>query len=238
MAGARAGMTPVRRKTKMAHRDPQTGQFVSSGAENQRDHGFDGIEVATFHADFGMEAADLTGGTGFTGGDGDNFEGIEVIDFGDFCDRNERLQLLHATHILTAYANSTETADGTVRIAAEVSASPSRSSAVHSLGNDDVESSQDTVVGGATTDDSIDILGAPLIATGHAPFSDGASGVGGGGSAGEAVVRLANPPAPICDFHPRDELFVNGGLEVWNVDDAGVHGELTGQHIYGVVDDL
>lgn len=217
----------------MPHRDPETGQFVSG----DRGHRYEGIEVATFHADFGIQAADVGGGTGYAGGDGDQFEGIEILDFGDFCSRNERLELLHAEHLLVAYTNSTQTADGTVRVAAEVSASPGRSPAIHTIGTGDVESEQGTVVGGATTDDSIDVLGAPLIATGHSPFSDGASGVGGGGSAGEARTHLHYPESPICDFFPRDELFVNGNIEVWNVADAGVHGEITGQHVYGVLED-
>lgn len=217
----------------MVHRDPETGQFVSGDGQ----HRYEGIEVATFHADFGIQAADLSGATGFAGGEGDQIEGIRILDFGDFCDRNERLKLLHAEHSLTAYINSTQTADGTVRVAAEISASPSASGGIHTIGTGDVDSSQDLAVGGATTDDTIDVLGKPLIATGHGPFSDGASGVGGGGSAGEDDAHLHYPESPVCDFFPRDELFVNANLEVWNVADAGVHGEVVGQHIYGVLED-
>jgi hypothetical protein len=44
-------------------------------------------------------------------------------------------------------------------------------------------------------------------------------------------------PGPLAEFHPRDELFLNGEFLAWNIDDAGVHAEVTFQHVYGVVED-
>lgn len=213
----------------MVHRDPQTGQFVEDSEV------YDDIEVVSFEANAGVEASNLGGATSFDGAN-DNFEGIEVIDYDDVVDRNEELHLLTAMHRLTVFANSTETADGTVACGVEVSASPSRTgfaqvgANVASVGNDDA-------VGAGFNDDTIDIIGRVLTGVGGAPFSDSATGVGGGGSAGEDQVTLENPPAEMARFHPRDELFVNGQFRVWNIDDAGVHMDLQGQHIYGVVTD-
>lgn len=220
------GLSPVTRF--LPHRDPKTGRFLPSG-----ETGWDDIEVATFQGHVGVQAADLTGGTGFNGGDQERFEGLQLLDYDDFVDRNEELILLSAEHHLNVYANSTETADGTVRLTVTVSASPSVSTGLAtSITTDAVDNN---VVGGADADDSIDHIGRLLIATGHAPFSDGATGVGGAGSAGEDTYRSTVFPAEFGRFHPRDELFLNGIFEVWNIDDAGIHGELYGQHVYGVI---
>lgn len=206
----------------MPRRDPETGQFVS-GAQ------FNDYEVATFDARIGIEAANNGGGTGFTG-EFTGFEGVELLDYDELVDRNEVLHLLEAHHVVAVYANSTETEDGTVRFLGEVSASPAR----QSVGNLASNVQDGDVVGGISTDDSIDILGRPLTAVGHAPFSDSASGVGGGGSAGEDRVEVVHPPGPVARFHPRDELFLNGVFNTWNIDDSGIHAEVVGQHTYGV----
>lgn len=218
----------------MPHRDPDTGQFVPSESEQ-----FDDIEVVSFSANIGITADDLSGGTGFGGGDSADFEGVQVIDYDEVVDRNEELHLLEASHRLTVYANSTETADGNVAGAVEISASPSRSQvvvrAVSPTQTEELEPGD--AVGGSESDDSIDIVGRPLSTVGHAPFSDGASGTGGGGSSGRDSYDGDTFPAEYGRFHPRDELFVNGELVAWNVDDAGVHASISGQHIYGVMSD-
>lgn len=212
------------------HRDPETGKFVAGEA-------FDDIEVATFQADIGVAAADLTGGTGFAGGQVLQFESVDVVDYDDLVDRNESLRLLSASHALTVSVNSTETADGTVRGYVEVSTSPSEQvseAIVNSALDGDVSAG---LVGSPDSDDSIDVIGRPLLAVGHAPFSDSATGVGGAGSAGHDQVDVENVPEEIGRLHPRDDLFVNGAIRPWNIDDAGVHIDVTGQHVYGVLDD-
>lgn len=209
----------------MPHRDPETGQFLP-----ERD--FNDIEVASFNSRVAVAAADLNGTTG-TGGESDAFEGLELIDYDDLVDRNESLYLLRAEHRLTAYANSTETADGTVRAQVEISASPSRN-LPQGVATGAISS---PVIGGNKTDDTIDLIGRPMTAVGHAPFSDGATGVGGGGSAGEDSLVIENIPPEMGSFHPRDELFLNGLFVAWNIDDAAVHLDVTGQHVYGVLAD-
>jgi len=214
----------------MPHRDPVTGQFTAESAQ------FDDIEMTTFAAGVGIQASDLSGGTGFNGGDTETFSGLELVDFDEFVDRNEELHLLSAEHVLSVFVNSTETADGTVAVSAGVSADPARipSDGVLTSAANTVEGN---VVGLSETDDSIDLIGRNLMATAHAPFTDGSSGTGGGGSAGHDESDATMFPAEAGRFHPRDELFLNGTIKAWNIDDAGVHAQINGQHVYGVVED-
>lgn len=220
----------------MPHRDPETGQFLPHNTAQYSD-----IEVASFGVNVGVQAGDLSGATGFGGGDIDEFEAVEAIDYDEIVDRNEELVLLQAEHSLVAYVNSTETADGTVAVAAEISADPSLSeptnlvagiSTNESVPPDSAVSARDD----AGKSDSIDLITRPLYAVGTGPFSDGASGVGGGGSVGRDDTESDMFPAEFGRFHPRDELFINGEFRVWNVDDAGVHAAVMGQHVYGVIE--
>lgn len=216
----------------MAARDPQTGQFVSGDTGQWED-----IEVVSFQAGIGIEAADLAGDTGFNSDDGTTFEGGLLIDYDDVVDRNETLVLLRASHTLAAYINATQTADGITVCAAEVSASPSLSAAgdVRTATSDPEGIDDPGVVGALDSDDTIDLVGRPLRSVAGGPFSDGASGVGGAGGSAIDHETIVHPPRLMAEFHPRDELFLNGEIEVWNVDDAGVHLDLRGQHVYGVV---
>jgi len=179
----------------------------------------------------------MSGDTTFRGGDAFRYEGLRLLDYDDVVDRNESLHLLEAIHSLNVFINSTETADGTVQISAAVSASPAGENAA--IETDPTTSSFDDsdVVGSADFDDTIDVLGRGMVATAHAPFSDSATGVGGGGSAGEDRYSSRVFPEEYGAFHPRDELFVNGVIRGWNVDDSGVHGQVNIQHVYGVVDE-
>lgn len=214
----------------MPHRDPQTGQFLPHD-----DDGFEDIEVATFGATVGIQAADLNGTTTFSGQD-EQLEALTLIDYDQLVDRNESLQLLYASHALTAYPNSTETADGTFAVIGEVSASPDFSNAIQEINTNSIEDSAN-MVGSAGLDDTIDVIGRPLTAGSTGAFSDGASGVGGGGSSGQDRWDSSVFPGQYGAFHPRDEVFLNMDVQVWNIDDAGVHVQVEGQHVYGVVEE-
>jgi len=213
------------------HRDPVTGQFTG------KEHSYDDIEVVSFEAGYGIQAADLDGGTGFGAGSNEAFTDDEpLIDYDEIVDRNEELRLLSAEHVLDVFVNSTETADGTVASAVAITASPTRTGGIGqvSLSTDAVDP---PVVGDNSSDDSIDHVGRQLVAVGTGPFSDGSTGVGGGGSAGTDEVETGPLPAEFGRFHPRDELFAVGQFSVWNIDDAGVHAQVSGQHVYGVLED-
>lgn len=194
---------------------------------------FDDIEIVNFDAHAGIPAADLTGGTTFQGGDGANTDpGLQVVDYDDVLDRDEEAVLLWGWHQLAAFINSTETADGSLHAAVEISSSPSFSMG-RSLAGSDLQGNFD---GRVNTDDDLDVLGRALRAFATGPFSDGASGVGGGGTGDSDEVTLETLPIDMARFHPRDELFVNLVVDVWNVDDAGIHTVTQGQHIYGIRD--
>jgi len=216
----------------MPHRDPETGQFLPHDEQ-----AYDDIEVATFSATVGIPASDLDGNTTFNGGIQEPFEALQLLDYDEIVDRNEELVLLDAHHSLYASINSTETADGSMRVAVEISADPALSDAtIFAAG----QSSQDVPgslwEGVAAQDDTIDLIGRPLTGAATGPFSDGSSGAGGGGSASHDEVHLTMAPAEFGRFHPRDELFANGRAEINNVDDAGVHLGISCQHVYGVVE--
>lgn len=216
----------------MVYRDPDSGKFMSGSG------GFDDVEVVTFWSTFGVEAANMTGATGFVG---ENFTvaGEPLIDYDEVVDRNESLHLLSAEHAARAYSNSTQTADGWVRAYAEVSSSPVIDLNLAAIVNPgDLQGNADAgMTGEVSTSDSIDTVGRPLVATAGSAFSDGTTGVGGGGSAGTDELTIENLPEDMARFHPRDELFANVSLEAWNIADAGIHAELYGQHIYGVTED-
>lgn len=213
----------------MPHRDPATGKFVSDDME------FNDIEVVSFNGTFGIEASNLDGTTAFTGGDAGAIEGEPLIDYDDVVDRNEELVLLSAQHRLSTWANSTATSDGTVRTYAEVSASPVNTLQAPVVDTALEGNSLGGTVGGAESDDTIDLIMRPLVATAHSPFSDSAGGVGGAGSAGEDNVEGNMFPQEYGRFHPRDELYANITLEVFNIADQGVHADISGQHVYGVM---
>lgn len=211
----------------MAVRDPVTGQFRSAVQEN-----YDDIEVASWLTHLGVQAADLTGTTGF-GGQTDEWENHQVVDLDDILDRDEAADLIAAYHRVVVFQNSTATADGTVQAHVEVATSGNRLLGP-AMGNTDAVGGAGDVVGTTTSQDTIDLIGRALTATGHAPFSDGATGVGGGGSAGEDQVALSFPPGRLGQFHPRDEVVLNGRFAAWNIDDAAIHVMVSGQHWYGV----
>lgn len=209
-------------------RDPETGQFVAADGQ-----AFDDVEVHNFNVGVGIPAADLAGNTTFSG-ESVGYEGVEVIDYDDIVDRNEMLRLLWAQHVLTVFANSTETADGTVVASVELSSSPSRSVAANVITDtDDIDGGP--VQGRADSDDTLDVVGRALLGMAGAPFSDSATGVGGAGTEGKDSVVVTDIPERIALFHPRDELFMNGTFRTWNIDDAGVHASVHGQHVYGVL---
>lgn len=221
----------VRQMSKpMVHRDPETGEFVSADASR-----FDDVEVVSFAATVGIPAADLDGSTAFTGGVTEGFEGLQIVDYDEVVDRNEELVLITADHSLSVMINSTETADGSVRGGVAISASPARLNVTdRTVLQTDNDLPGSTFDGSSRVDDTIDLVGRPLLAAATGPFSDGSSGAGGGGAAANDRITVEMPPAEFGRFHPRDELFLNGAVEVDNIDDAGIHLSVAGQHVYGV----
>jgi hypothetical protein len=93
----------------------------------------------------------------------------------------------------------------------------------------------DNVTGQSDSEDGIDLVGRPLVATAIGQFYNAGTGAGGGSSAGEDSYVSNYFPGELGRFHPRDELELNLGFDASNVDDAGIHFDVVGQHVYGVV---
>lgn len=221
----------------MSVRDPQTGKFVSP-----EDAGYDDWEFATNYLSHNVPASQLGGATDGTIGEAYNFEGLPLYEMDELLDRDEAADLVRAIHVLEAGITSTETADGTLRATMEISTSPDRKVA-NEVAGQGTGISGEFNGGGSITDasalgerlvfeDSRDLLGRPLTALAYGPITDGTNGVGGAGTAGTDRVDIEDPIG--FDLHPRDEMFVNGAVEVANVDDTSVVFSLYTQHVYGV----
>lgn len=218
----------------MPHRDPETGQYLPQDARIE----FEDIEVASFGFQGGVTAAGMEGSTGYGDADQGAVQGVQLIDYDEIVDRNEELHLLEAQHRLSVYQNATATEDGSIRGYAEISTSGAFQLAEVSdvsVSNLDDNQRGDVINGQAEFDDGIDLIGRPLVATGTGSFYNASNGAGGGASAGEDSYVSDYFPGEMGRFHPRDELDLNIAFDASNIDDAGIHLDVTGQHVYGVV---
>lgn len=215
----------------MSARDPETGQFVSS---KDSDYDWDELEIQHVSTNYGVPAADLSGATSFactsiTAASEKEWEPAGGIS------RGELAELVALQHVINVYINSTETADGSV-VGQLIVSTEDDTQGVGNLpgGFDDIGSTvidQDEMQ--VTTDPAhVDILEA----FGTGPFSDGASGVGGGGSAGQHAKSLNFKAwggfGPTYDVH--SEFRGHPQFSVWNVDDAGIHMDYEGQFLWKV----
>lgn len=217
------------------HRDPQTGQFVSSKELDQ----FDSIEQVHATSAYRVAAAAVGGQTGADFGQETEFEGVPLYSLEDqVIDRGEVAALLWAHHRIVAYITSTQTADGTIRGAIEISSSPERQTVFElGPGMDDIgdQTGDFTVQSEELVDDTADVIGPALEAVGFGPITDGTNGVGGSGNAGTQDWEGAPMVSPI--FDDRDDMFVNGAIEHSNVADAALHVDAQVWHVYGRIED-
>lgn len=193
-----------------------------------------------------MAAADLDGSTGPGFGQAAIFEDVVALDLDDVLDRHRLADVLAYNHRLTCIAPSTQTADGTCRFSGTFATGPSHRF-TSAGGQFQEEFSGGTPFtggaftsntdGGILTEDSLDPIGRPLDAIAGSPFSDGATGVGGAGSAGEDNDRGEMPHAGMFTVDRRDEIFVAGVAEASNIDDASLYSSWTFQWLLGVYDD-
>jgi len=220
----------------MPHRDPRTGQFLSHDETE-----FEDVEVASFGFEGGVVAAALEGGTGYGGADEGGFRGGQLIDYDEIVDRGQELHLLEAQHRMSVWQNSTATEDGSFRVYAEISTAGTyempelRDVDVNDLTDDAAVDRDDEMNGQLATSDGIDLVGRPLVATAIGQFYNAGTGAGGGSSAGEDSYVSDYFPGEMGRFHGRDELNLNLGWDASNIDDAGVHVDISGQHVYGVL---
>jgi hypothetical protein len=161
-----------------------------------------------------------------------------LVDYDEVVNRNEELHLLEAQHRLSVWQNSTATEDGSCRVYAEIStAGTFQMPALRDVDTQTLDAGtqgEDNVIGQLAQDDGIDMVGRPLVATAIGQFYNAGTGAGGGSSAGEDSYVSTYFPGEMGRFHPRDSLQLNLGFDASNIDDAGVHFDVTGQHVYGV----
>lgn len=225
----------------MPQRDPETGQFLSGGSAG--DFGdYDRIDQIHNETDLTVPAADLEGGTAEGYGEGMLFEGVELYDAETVLDRHEVGVVLWAAHRLAIVTPSTQTADGTARVASEWSFSPSVSS-----GTGAVEAStpiEDTMVQtgngftinrDSSVDDTADVLGPSLAAFTYSPFSDGVNGLGGAGGIESDSWEGSPVVDPVVD--DRDSIFLNGAIEASNIADGSISVDVRTWHVIGVLED-
>lgn len=219
----------------MPRRDPETGKFVQGGSDD-----FDRFEEAYSTQNMTVAAADLSGGTGEQWGEDTSFENVDIYGVHEILDRDELGVLVWAEHYLAAYAKSTMTADSTVRAAVQISTSPDRESGVaEGTGPEGSDISETTGDFPIQLDPAFAVdnntIGRGLHSVGFGPGSDGASGVGVGGSV-QADWWEGNPWAnPV--FDDRSTIFMNGVIEQNNISDGSISVDVATRHVYGVLED-
>lgn len=223
----------------MPHRDPHTGQFLPDGESMEA---FDRFEEVYDRVELSVPAADIGGQTGQDFGQDGSLEGEVFYGMDEgLLDRDEIAVMLWAEHHLIAGILSTQTADGTVRATVEISGSPEPSAATRRLAavqlSDAPDTSGDFTIERASPGPQVtgDLVGRPLEALGYGPFSDGATGVGGAGTAGTDDWQGSMAANPV--FDDRDDLFYHATLEHSNVADAALFAALSARHVYGVIQD-
>lgn len=223
----------------MPHRDPETGQFLSHD-ETKRD--FKDITVQRQTDHFSVAAADLDGSTGQQGGQHFVATSDLDIDIAGGLDRNEVAKLLATRLTVQAFVNSTATADGTVEAELEYS-TEAAPEIIEQRGEGTIATAG--LEGGAVDRLHSEVTNSPEVlawarAVGHNPFSDGASGVGGGGSAGETTYvmeygELLGEAAPEFDRH--SDIHTHVALRNWNMADAAIHATGNLDLVWGIFED-
>lgn len=205
---------------------------------NERDLYYSDIEHQRAWNQFSVAAGSLDGSTDERGGQNDVGEqvlgGREPI---GGLERGEIAELLAIRLYCEAYTNSTQTADGAVRGSVEISREP----VFQTLDGDQITTGTGSldglnyqVVGPGETFEP-DVL-ARAQSMGFSPFSDGSSGVGGGGSTTQGVYEMdfmeTFGSGPL--FDRNDEFFQHVNWIQWNVADAALHVDWFYEMYWGV----
>lgn len=221
----------------MAVRDPETGQFVSSSRIS------DAMEVVQFQKIVNIPASTLGGAADGSLPGGGALEDWQIYDLDEVLDRHEVGHLVHAQARLAAGITSTATADGTLRVTAEIGTN----GAYEVVQGHAAPANMDSLAAEAETgtdlndaksrsahEDTIELVHRALDAYAYGPITDGATGVGGAGSGGHDRIDYHLPFDYEVD--QRDEMRLNAITEISNVSDTSVTWGVTGQHVYRVED--
>lgn len=206
----------------MPQRDPSTGKFVAGGDVEH----FDDLEHQTLRRHFSISAGNNDGTTGQFGGQTRTIENAESEKIAGGLSRGEVAELVAVQVKLRAFINSTQTADGTVRGAMELSTdtSPIMLSDAQKTAGDVTANDGTTVDYAAWGDTSPEVL-AFLESVSYGPITDGTNGVGGSGTS-ETIEKVVPYRAwfgsgPTYDRH--NDLNEHLLITQWNVADAATH---------------
>lgn len=193
------------------------------------------MEPVHFDQDFSVAADELDGSTTQNFGQNVSYEEVELLELADVIERDEIAYLLGVSAKHVAYIKSTATADSTVRSAQAILTSPNSGIYDGTSGyeavdaqNGTMELDQSTTQANGPAWNSDSVIGRPMLSIGFNPFSDGATGVGGGGSISADWIDMhwsaGNGPL----FDHRDTVWLGGIVENQNCDDASLHVETRG----------
>lgn len=232
MPAGESSISPIPHQSKGVIRGPD-GKFQSvDSAVNQ----FDELEYIRYSAVVTVEASESTGSTDGFYPEGGFFEGLQLVDFDEVLDRAQVGHVIRHMAQLDCMPTPTQTADGAARAMVQHSFSPANQGTINfSSGaqTDDIGTGAVAIVANAVDNDTADVLGRNLVSIGTGPFSDSATGVGGGG--GSDMDSVDYVPMDVT-VDARDELFLNGVVEISNISDTSVGVATTGYIVLGVRD--
>lgn len=201
---------------------------------------FEDLEYVSFYKYYTNTNGDDTANQPLFAQEG-TWDGDRLIDFEDIVDRHEVARLVHADVAAAAYGFGADaTPGGLARWLIEISASPT-SQVIEELTSVSINNVEGDTGGDATIqasedflDDTADLPVPPLSVMSSQAGVDDTNGNANG--ADFMRVQQTGPTPGTWDFDRRDELFVNGLVEMNGVSNA-VSLDLTGQMVFGIEGD-
>jgi hypothetical protein len=220
----------------MAARDPETGQYVAG--PGGRDGTWSQLDTEIVRGTALINASELDGDTSTSGEDGQASLNTQSEPLGGL-GRDTVAELVWGSYELSVVPQSTQTSDGTLYVQAVMGTQADQL--------DDLSRSNRLADAGTNTGEQVDVKGLDnevdydvmwsggVYATG--PFSDGGTGVGGGGTPGTISEQIpyrqiAGHSGPVMDRHT--EYGASFNLQAFNIADTRVRADLTAMLVYDV----
>lgn len=195
----------------------------------------DDLEYINFNVDLKADPADSDGTQDQTYGQTGDYEGLELLDFDDLLDRHEVAHLVYMdAHLAVHILQQAQTGNTMARGIHEFNARPSITAAheAESYSNVATSSGDLTPESSTLTDDSADLPVRPLEAVATQAYRDDGNNQVATGAQGWDAVR--GPIPGTWDFDRRDELYLNGVLEMDNWQAGSFHNSIAGQLVFAI----
>lgn len=189
--------------------------------------------MVTTQSGFAIPSGDITAPQ--TG----DWEGALLLDLNDIIDRHEVATLIWVEATLSAQVESSSLEPLFASIRTEISSSPSRRVVFdRAVGGSLVDdSSFDSLNFRQEQSDSVDFITRPLVAHIGNQAEDDVDGTSWGG-AYDRDTTYGPPPAPPWDFDRRDNLYINGAVNIRGSEsDSSLGFELMTQMVFGISED-